>query len=54
MPIRKLNKSSEAESRRSKRARTIKDFGLDFCAFTIEEDPLNLKEALSSLDADFW
>ena len=49
-----LDKSSEVEPRRSKRARTIKDFGSDFCAFTIEEDPINLQEALSSLDADFW
>ena len=55
MPIRtELNENSEAEPRRSKRARTIKDFGSDFCAFTIEEDPINLQEALSSLDADFW
>ena len=54
MPIRtELNKSSEVEPRRSKRARTIKDFGSDFSAFTIEEDPLNLQEALSSIDADF-
>ena len=43
MPIRtELNENSEAEPRRSKRARTIKDFGSDFCAFTIEEDPINL------------
>ena len=55
MPIRtELNKSSEVEPRRSKRARTVKDFGSDFSAFTIEEDPLNLQEALSSIDADFW
>ena len=55
MPIgTELNENSEAEPRRSKRARIIKGFGSDFCAFTIEEDPINLQEALSSLDADFW
>ena len=54
-PIRtELDKSSEVEPRRSKRARTVKDFGSDFSVFTIEEGPLNLQEALSSLDADFW
>ena len=55
MPIRtKLNESSEIEPRRSKRARVDKDFGSDFCTLTIEEDPTNLQEALSSLDVDFW
>ena len=42
------------ESRRSKRARVEKDFGLDYYVFNIEENPQNLKEALTSPDAIFW
>ena len=42
------------EPRRSKRARVEKDFGSDYYVFNIEENPQNLKEALTSLDAIFW
>ena len=42
------------ESRRSKRARVEKNFGLDYYVFNIEENPQNLKEDLTSLDAIFW
>ena len=44
----------EMEPRRSKRARVEKDFGLDYYVFNIEENPQNLKEASTSLDAIFW
>ncbi|GAA0162818.1 hypothetical protein LIER_18831 [Lithospermum erythrorhizon] len=43
-----------SEPRRSKRARVAKNYGLDFYAYTLEEDPTNLQKALSSLDADLW
>ena len=42
------------EPRRSKRARVEKDFDPDYYVFNIEENPQNLKEALTSLDAIFW
>jgi hypothetical protein len=42
------------ELRRSKRARTAKEYGPKYVVNTLEEDPSNLKEALSSLDADLW
>ncbi|KAK2442716.1 putative mitochondrial protein [Trifolium repens] len=44
----------ETELRRSKRVRVAKDYGPDYSAYTLEEDPANLQEALSSLDADLW
>ena len=44
----------EMELRRSKRARVEKDFGPDYYVFNIEENPQNLKEALTSLDTIFW
>ena len=42
----------EMEPRRSKRARVEKDFGPDY-VFNIEENPQNLKEALTSPDTIF-
>lgn len=42
------------EPRRGKRARIAKEYGPEYVAFTIEEDPLSIKEALSSIDADLW
>ena len=48
-----LNKY-ELEPRRSKRARIAKDFGTDFYAYTLEEDPNTLQEALTFIDAEFW
>ena len=44
----------EMEPRRSKRARVEMDFGPNYYVFNIEENPQNLKEALTSLDAIFW
>ncbi|PNX87224.1 retrovirus-related Pol polyprotein from transposon TNT 1-94, partial [Trifolium pratense] len=48
------NNETETELRRSKRVRVAKDYGPDYSAYTLEEDPTNLQEALSSLDADLW
>jgi len=42
------------ELRRSKRARTVKEYRPEYVVNTLEEDPSNLKEALSSLDVDLW
>ena len=42
------------DPRRSKRARVEKDFGHDYYVFNIEENPQNLKEALTSSDTIFW
>jgi hypothetical protein len=39
---------------RSKRERTYKEYGPEYVAYTLEEDSLTLKEALSSLDVDLW
>ena len=44
----------EMEPRMSKRARVENDFGLDYYVFNIEENPQNLKEALTSSDSIFW
>ena len=43
----------EIEPRRSKRARVENDFGPDYYVFNIEENPQNLKEALTSPNAIF-
>ena len=42
------------EPRISKCARTTKDFGPGFYAYSVEEDPSRLQEALSSVDANLW
>ena len=39
---------NDFELRRSKRARVGKNFDPDFYVFNVENDPLTLKEALSS------
>ncbi|XP_028225015.1 uncharacterized protein LOC114406474 [Glycine soja] len=44
----------DIEPRRGKRARIAKDYEPDYMAYTLKEDPSNLQEALSSLDADLW
>ena len=44
----------EMEPSRSERARVQKDFSPDYYVFKIEENPQNLKEALTSPDAIFW
>ena len=38
----------------SKIARVEKDFGPNYYAFNVEENPQNLEEALISPDAIFW
>ena len=43
----------EMEPRKSKRARVEKEFGTNYYVFNIEENPQNLKEVLTSLDAIF-
>ena len=42
------------EPRWSKRVRVEKDFGPNYYVFNIEEDPQNLKKALTSLDTILW
>ena len=44
----------EMEPRRSERIRVENDFGIDYYVFNIEENPQNLKYALTSPDAIFW
>jgi hypothetical protein len=48
------NDEVETELRRSKRIRVAKGYGPDYAAYTIEEDPTNLQEALLTMDADLW
>jgi len=40
------------EPRRGKKARIAKEYEL--MVYTLEEDPLSLKEAISSLDVELW
>ena len=49
----KNNEVGGFELRRSKRVRVEKDFGPDFYVFNVDNDPLTLKEALSSHDSIF-
>ena len=42
------------EPRRSKRARVENDFGPDYYVYNIEENPQNLKAALTVLNPIFW
>ena len=44
----------EIEPKRTKRAKVEKDFGHDYYVFNIEENPQNLKKALTSPDTIFW
>ncbi|GAU49932.1 hypothetical protein TSUD_408340 [Trifolium subterraneum] len=54
IPNAESNDEVETELRRSKRVRVAKDYGPDYAAYTLNEDPANLQEALSSKDADLW
>ena len=54
IPSNAKHDDSLIEPWKSKQARTTKDFGLVLHAYTLEEDPMALQEALSSLDADLW
>ncbi|TYJ98000.1 hypothetical protein E5676_scaffold487G00230 [Cucumis melo var. makuwa] len=51
--IQSQDKEVDPKPRRSKRARTVKDFGEDFETYNVE-DPKDLTEALSSVDANLW
>jgi hypothetical protein len=42
------------ELRRSKRARTEKNFGNYFIAHIVDDDPTCYNEAIKSIDAPFW
>jgi hypothetical protein len=42
------------ELRRSKRARKEKNFGNDFIAYIVDDDPTCYDEAIKSIDAPFW
>lgn len=48
------NNEVETKLRQSKRVRFSKDYGPNYVSYTVEEDPTNLQEALSSLDAYLW
>lgn len=48
------NNEVEIELRRSKIVRVAKNYGSDYVAYNVEVDPINLQEALSSMDADLW
>lgn len=45
---------TSVEPRKIKRPKVAKDFGTDFQAYTLEEYPKTLQEALTSLDANSW
>ncbi|KAL0559604.1 hypothetical protein IC582_004219 [Cucumis melo] len=51
--IQTQDKEVDPEPRRNKRAKTVKDFGEDFEMYNVE-DPKDLTEALSSVDANLW
>jgi len=42
------------EPQRGKKSRIVKEYGPDYMDYTLKEDPLSLKEAISSLDAELW
>ena len=42
------------EIRRSKRARKEKDYGNDFLAYVVEDEPVSYYDAIKSVDAPFW
>lgn len=46
------NNKVEIELRRSKIVRVVKYYWPNYAAYNIKEDPINLQEVLSSLDAD--
>jgi hypothetical protein len=41
-------------SKKSKRQRTVKSFGDDFIVYLVDDTPIIIKEAYSSLDVDYW
>ena len=42
------------EIRRSKRARKEKDYGNDFLAYVVEDEPVSYYDAIKFVDAPFW
>ena len=42
------------ETRRSKRTRTSKSFGLNFLTYLLEDEPQIFKKAMSSPEAPYW
>ncbi|KAL0442916.1 UNVERIFIED_CONTAM: hypothetical protein Slati_2014300 [Sesamum latifolium] len=46
-----LTREESDESRRSKRARIVKDFGSDFVTYNIEDDPVTFRDAMASSKA---
>ena len=44
----------DVEPRKSKRARTAKDFGPEFLTYMVENEPKTIQEALSNPDAALW
>lgn len=48
------NKDDENELRRRKRAMTSESFGPDFLTYYLENEPLTLREAMSTPKAPFW
>ena len=42
------------EIRRSKRAKKENDYGNDFLAYVIEDEPVSYYDAIKSIDAHFW
>ncbi|KAL0402309.1 UNVERIFIED_CONTAM: hypothetical protein Slati_4260800 [Sesamum latifolium] len=49
-----LTHEESDESRRSKRARVVKDFGSDFVTYNINDDPVTFKDAMASSKAKQW
>ena len=45
---------NEENPRRSKRQRISTSFGPDFLTFLLENEPRTFKEAMSSLEAQYW
>lgn len=49
-----INNKGEINLQRSKRVRVAKDYGPDYAVYVVEENQMNVQEALSSLDVDLW
>ena len=49
-----MEEKNEVEPRCSKRAKTSKQFGLDFLTYMLEDEPQSFKEAISTPKAPFW
>ena len=47
-------KITRVESRRSKRTRVEKSFGLEFLTYLLENEPQNYEEIMSSSEGSLW